>query len=57
MFTIDAEWFSAREDATEEQIARRVKQVIEAAEGELNPESHFKVEVRVTKSATVPERN
>jgi hypothetical protein len=57
MYTIGAEWFSARKEATEEQIAKRIKQAIEVAEAELNPESHFTVEVRVTKSTAVPERN
>ena len=57
METIRTEWFSAREEATEEQIAKKIKQAIEAAEAELEAESHFTVEVRVTKSASVPERS
>ena len=57
MESIRAEWFSAREEATEEQVAKRIKQVIEVAEGELDARSHFTVEVRVTKSASVPERS
>jgi hypothetical protein len=54
MHTIKTEWFSARKESTEEQVAKRIKQVIEVAEGELDPESHFTVEVTVTKSASVP---
>jgi hypothetical protein len=53
MYTIKTEWFSGRKEATEEQVVERIKQVIEFAKGDLDPVepgSHFKVEIKVTKS-------